>query len=375
MNGFKRNLIRHISNLPGWRTKRKIVVIESDDWGSIRMPSNASRDAMLSKGIDLLSGDRYRYNMYDSLATYDDLAVLFETLSSVKDKDSRHCVFTAMSLVANPDFQKIEANDFHNYYFEPFTETLKRYPGCEKSFKLWQEGIEKHLFVPQFHGREHLNVSVWMRALQNNDPHTRLAFDYGMWGFNNALPSGISYQAAFDLDTPEELEYQKKVIASGLELFEKLHGYKATFFVPPNGPFNEALEEIAFVGGIRYMSTSKIHHEPHGHRQLKKRFHYLGQKNKLGQRYITRNCFFEPNQKGKDWYSSCLSDIEIAFHWHKPAVISTHRVNYIGALDPHNRDKGMIQLKQLLRAIVNKWPKVEFMTSDQLGGLMVQSKL
>ncbi|NTW32234.1 MAG: hypothetical protein HGB12_06370 [Bacteroidetes bacterium] len=27
------------SNIPGWRTDRKILVIESDDWGSIRMPS------------------------------------------------------------------------------------------------------------------------------------------------------------------------------------------------------------------------------------------------------------------------------------------------------------------------------------------------
>lgn len=29
---------RYIQNLPGKSTKRKLVVIESDDWGSIRMP-------------------------------------------------------------------------------------------------------------------------------------------------------------------------------------------------------------------------------------------------------------------------------------------------------------------------------------------------
>ena len=27
-----------IINIPGWTTNRKIIVIESDDWGSIRMP-------------------------------------------------------------------------------------------------------------------------------------------------------------------------------------------------------------------------------------------------------------------------------------------------------------------------------------------------
>ena len=38
-NTLKSLLTVHASNIPGWRTKRKIVVIESDDWGSIRMPS------------------------------------------------------------------------------------------------------------------------------------------------------------------------------------------------------------------------------------------------------------------------------------------------------------------------------------------------
>jgi hypothetical protein len=33
------SIVRNLANLPGWCTNRKIVVIESDDWGSIRMPS------------------------------------------------------------------------------------------------------------------------------------------------------------------------------------------------------------------------------------------------------------------------------------------------------------------------------------------------
>jgi len=366
INEIKLKIFRNLSNLPGWRTNRKIIVIESDDWGSIRMPSNETRDALVKKGVDLLAGDSYRYNMYDTLATSNDLSALFDTLSVIKDKIDNSCVFTPISLVANPDFGKIKAGNFEKYYFEPFTETVKRYPGCEKSFELWREGIRNRLFMPQFHGREHLNVQVWLKALQNNDQHTRLAFDYGMWGFNNAMPSGVSYQAAFDLDQPNEIEYQKEVITSGLDLFEKSHGYKATLFVPPNGPFNETLEETAFKAGIHFISASKIHLEPQGNGQFKKRFHYLGQKNKYGQRYITRNCFFEPSQKGKDWVDACLNDIQIAFRWHKPALISSHRVNYIGSLNLGNRDIGLMQLKQLLLTIVKNWPDIEFMSSNEL---------
>ena len=36
---LKHRLSNIIYNIPGWRTKRHIVVIESDDWGAIRMPS------------------------------------------------------------------------------------------------------------------------------------------------------------------------------------------------------------------------------------------------------------------------------------------------------------------------------------------------
>ena len=367
---IKTKILRYLSNLPGWRTNRKIVVIESDDWGSIRMPSNQTRIDLQKKGLDLLSGDNYRYNMFDTLATSEDLTLLFEILSSIKDSNNNPCIFTPISLVANPDFEKIRACNFREYYYEPFAETLKRYPGCEKSFDLWREGIEKGLFVPQFHGREHLNVQVWMKALQNNDPQTHLAFEHGMWGFNNIYSANISFQAAFDLDNPAELESQKGVITEGLILFEHLFGYRSTFFVPPNGPFNETLEETAMDSGIKYISASKIQKEPHGNSKYNTKFHYLGQKNKFNQHYITRNCFFEPSQEGRDWVNSCLGEIEIAFRMHKPCIISSHRVNYIGALNTENRGRGLLKLKELLNSIKKAYPDVEFMSSETLGKMI-----
>lgn len=366
-------LIKHLSNLPGWRTNRKIIVFESDDWGSIRMPSPKTFEYLKSKGVDVSSGDALRYNLNDTLATADDLSYLFDILTSVKDKNNNPAVFTPVSLVANPDFEKIKESGFKKYIYEPFTKTLKRY-NREDAFQLWQEGIKNRLFIPQFHGREHLNVQVWMRALQNNDKHTLLAFEQGMWGFKNKLPHQINYQAAFNLEFPEDIEYQKSIIDEGLKIFHQLHGYKASFFVPPNGPFNENLEQTAAENGIMFMSTSKIHLEPQGGGQFKKNYHWLGQKNKYGQRYITRNAFFEPSQPGKDWVVNCLSDISIAFKWNKPAVISSHRVNYIGSHKPMNRQNGLKQLSELLNSIVKFWPEVEFKSSEQLGRLILGNK-
>ena len=41
---------RTLLNLPGFHTNRKIVVIESDDWGSIRMPSREIYDFLIRQG-------------------------------------------------------------------------------------------------------------------------------------------------------------------------------------------------------------------------------------------------------------------------------------------------------------------------------------
>lgn len=367
-----KNIKKNLSNLPGWRTNRKIIVFESDDWGSIRMPSLEAYKILKDAGIDLKGRDAERYNLNDSLATSSDLEMLFETLTTVKDKLGNYAIFTPVSIVANPDFQKIKNSDFHHYYYEPFNETLKKYPGCEKSFELWREGIEKKIFMPQFHGREHLNVVAWMRALRKGDKHTRSAFDQRLWGFvpdQSTLP-GIYFQAAFLFEDLSEVELHRQIIIEGLDLFEKLFGYRAKYFVPPNGWLNNSLNNTLFENGIRYRSASKIQIEPIGKGESKKVIHWLGQKDKSGIRYITRNCFFEPSQIGKDWVDSCLNDIKIAFRWHKPAIVSTHRVNYIGSLRPENRERGLRQLNTLLKTIIKNWPDVEFMTTPELGRLI-----
>jgi hypothetical protein len=331
------------------------------------MPSLAAFEKLSKQGLPLTNGDAQRYNTNDTLANEADFSSLFEVLQSVKDAAGKPAVFTALSLVANPDFDKIRQNNFKEYFYEPVTTTIEKYYPGKNVFQLWLDGIKTKLFIPQFHGREHLNVAAWMKALQDNDSHTHAAFNESCWGFANRHPYGVKYQAAFDITDPAEIKEQHKIIKEGLQLFEKLFGFRASFFVPPNGPFNNKLEQTAAEEGIRFMSAAKIQQESLGYGKTKKRYHYIGQKNQHGQVYITRNCFFEPSHAGKDWVQSCLEEIKIAFCWNKPAVISSHRVNYTGGLNENNRKNGLIQLEKLLKQIVSKWPDAEFMTSDKLG--------
>lgn len=366
-----KNIIKNLANLPGWRTNRKIIVIESDDWGSIRMSSKKAYQELEQAGIVLNKGYGARYNKYDTLASKQDLESLFEVLTSVKDKHGNHAKITALSLVANPDFHKIKENGFTKYIYEPFTTTLEKYHRAD-AFTLWKQGFDHNIFVPEFHGREHLNIATWLRALQQRDKEALLAFDHGVWGYNRK--NGMGFQAAFDLEMPEDIAIQKNIVADGLTIFEKIHGRKARFFVPPNGPLSNQLEAIAAQGGIKYMSTPKISSEPLGNGKTKKHYRYIGKKNKYNQTYITRNAFFEPSDSLRDEVNACMAEIELAFKWKKPAVISSHRVNYIGSLDSANSANSLKQLKELLTAIMKKWPDAEFMTSSELGDIITKHK-
>lgn len=370
MKSLLSSALRYASNIPGFSTDRKLVVIESDDWGSIRMPSLKALERLEKKGLNLRAGDSERYNLNDTLAAKEDLSALFDVLTNHKDSNGNLACFTALALSANPDFEKIGQHNFSAYFNQPITDTLEKY-GHSEAFGMWKTGEEGGQFKPEFHGREHLNVVAWMRSLQRGDKETMLAFEEGLWALSSNKVSRVSFQAPYDVEFANDVAEQAEIIRDGLKMFESLHGRKARFFVPPNGKIHSTVENASADGGVNYLSTSKIHTEVLGEGKTKKHFRYIGKKNKTGQIFLTRNAFFEPNQgTNKDHVDSCLKEIEIAFKYKKPAVISSHRCNYIGSLNPANRDHGIKELDKLLNTILKKWPEVEFLSSSQLGDLV-----
>lgn len=363
---YKQTISNYLTNIPGWRTNRKIVVIESDDWGSIRMPSKDVYEKLIKAGIRV---DKCHYNKYDSLASESDLTHLFETLNKFKDKNDNHPVITANTIVANPDFEKIKASGFKGYYYEPFTDTFKRYPNHTGSFNLWKQGIVEGMFSPQFHGREHLNVSRWLRVLQNGSKETLLAFENQLFGLSTTITSEKrkSYLAALDFDDQSELIWQKTMLKDGLKLFEKTFGYPSKTYIATNYVWHPEIEEKLYQTGVVALQGGNLHIIPGGKVKNRVIRHKLGEKNAHGQTYLIRNASFEPSENpNKDWVRSCLEEIEIAFMWHKPAIISSHRVNFIGYIDESNRINNLYALKKLLSTILAKWPDVEFLNSLQL---------
>lgn len=368
---IKQTITHNLLNIPGWRTKRHIVVIESDDWGSIRMPSKEVYDKLLNSGIRV---DKCHYCKNDSIASEDDLNLLFETLNSVKDINGNPAKITANAIVANPDFEKIRESDFEKYYYKPITVGLKEIKGCEKVIDLWKEGCKNGCFIIQSHGREHLNVSRWMQYLKENYKETRFAFDLGVYGLSTNLTSEKrkSFLPAFDFVTLEEEKQTNDIAIDGLKIFEEIFGYKSTSFIAPNYVWGKSLEETLSNSGVNYIQGQQIaRYRNSVNEKNKKRLRYIGKTNKYGQIDLARNCIFEPSENpSKDWVNTCLKDIEIAFRWNHPAIICSHRVNFVGTVNIENRDNGLKNLSLLLKEIKNKWPDVEFMSSDELGNLI-----
>lgn len=333
------------------------------------MPSKEVFTKLLSIGIRV---DRCPYNSNDSLASEDDLIALFEVLTSVKDKNGNYPIITANTIVANPDFEKIKESGFKEYYFELFTDTLKKYPKHSKSFDLWKEGISNKIFYPQFHGREHVNVRRWMEALKNNLPETRFAFQNNLFGIsiNITKENRKNYMPALDYDSSEQKKEIINIVQDGLNLFENVFNYKSKSFIAPSHTWFEEIEELLASNDVKYLQGLPIQ-KVSGHsdsKKVKKRFHYTGQKNKFNQTYIVRNVFFEPTILGRNnIINDCLHRVKLAFRWNKPVIIGSHRLNFIGFINEKNRDSNLNSLKELLKKIVQIYPDVEFMNTVELG--------
>ncbi|RZS98462.1 hypothetical protein [Cecembia calidifontis] len=375
MNNLISSLKDHFFNVRGWRTSRKIVVFESDDWGMQRMPSKSAYESLLAKGYPV---DKSIYNRFDSLESDEDLEALMEVLSSVKDKNYNPAIFTLNNILTNPDFGKILSSNYEGYHYELFTETLKKSKKSEKVFDLYQQGIRNKLFQTQYHGREHVHVNNWMRNLRNRNTQFLDAFKEGSFTINDNRGFSCRYECLDAMATYSEDDFNsiKESIEHGLRLFKEIWGFQSRSIIAPCYTWSKPLEKVFRDNGINYIQGSRAQREPISLNQPFKIYrNYCGKKSHDGLIYLVRNVGFEQIESGDDnIVNTALKQIQTSFFWGKPAIISSHRVNYIGSIDEGNRTSNLSLLKILLKEIVKRYPDVEFLSSDQLGNLMTSKE-
>lgn len=360
------NLKKHISNHLGPKIRDKVIVFESDDWGMIRTSSK--------KALDNL-GDFYPlhqcgYSSNDSLERDKDITGLLEILNANKSEASENQTpkITLNFVMFNPDFQRIRESQFNHYYRESFLTTYQNYNTQNNTFKLIQQGIQEGIFTTQFHATEHININNWMHSLKMGNIDTLKAFDYGMANLHSIESSNCQkeYLDAFGFRKVESIESLTDTFKKGIDEFKCVFGYDSKSFIAPCYFWDDTLETLAINNGVKVFQGSTVQKIPTEIGFIKKR-HYMGEKGHQKQTYFIRNCQFERiDNPNIDWVERCLADISIAFQHKKPAVVSTHRVNYMGRLIESNRTTGLDQLDRLLKSINRKWPDVQYLGTAEL---------
>lgn len=363
-------LNKEICKRKGYKTERHIVVIESDDWGSMTVPNKEVYANLLREGILM---DLSHYSKYDTLESIDDVECLYEVLDSVKDSNGNPAVVTLNFLTSNPDYKAIRESNYDAYFYETIDKTYDRY-SRGNVIRIVTEGMNSGLAQPQLHGREHLNISLWLRYLKEGFRPVVMAFDNEMFAVVNKtvdLPMESVKRSMYP-KTPEEVEINNAQIIDGQKMFKTVWGFESKSFIAPNYAWHPLIETTLINNGIKYLQGGyKQQYYDYKDQKNAIRYHYMGERLDNGLICSVRNVEFEPSEYiDRSIVESTLSQVSDAFKKKKPCIISTHRVNYCGGLDITNRDRSLRQLKTLLCAIVRKYPDVEFMPSTSLFQLM-----
>jgi hypothetical protein len=374
---MRQKILDNLKNIPGQRLKSKLVAFAVDDYGTVRINNNTAFQNIQHKYP--FKPDK-RMDFFDALETQEDLQALFEVLNSVKDQKGQPAVFTPYALSQNLDFEQMAMEDYQKLHFELLPNTFEKLAAndpaaYEGTYALVKEGVQASIFRPEFHGREHFNLKVVQEKLDKRDPQLLLSLQ------NRSLahigPSGypsIGWTASYAFwDPKKDIAHFEENIRTGLLAFEQVYGYQASVFTPPAQQLPDFIE--AKLSGMGLIGFDKPFYQAKhlGFGKYRKQFGFTRYNKKMQIAELVRNVVFEPTNSNINHVAKAMQQIEAAFRWGKPAIISSHRVNFCGHIAPKNREKGLGDLKVLLKAITTKWPDVEFVGTADIARMMLPS--
>jgi peptidoglycan/xylan/chitin deacetylase (PgdA/CDA1 family) len=360
-----------LKNLLGWSTRRKLLVLSFDDYGVVRVASREALARARQWGLPVEN----RFDELDALESRTDIEAMVDTLDCVRDKHNRPAVLSPFFIPMNLDFEAANESGLEDIRLEALDFTYQKladhspeaYGGA---WDAWQEAVKSGLFVPALHGCQHWSSALFRHYLAHDRSQMEriLSLRSYAWlppsSFANVDPmQGCAFQQAQELDAiHQELE-------RGVREFTRLLGAPPKYFNAPGGNESCRTHEVLARNGIRYIDVPRVMREHLGDGRVRRRFFHTGKRNRAGLTYIVRNVVFEPTfGDGGTAVDQALKQIAAAFRMQRPAVVSSHRVNFGGEIDPNNRRLGLERLGELLRSATRLWPDIEFISADELGG-------
>lgn len=338
-------------------SKIPTLIFQSDDWGSQRMPNLKTFEALKKENwLDIAACP---YTRTDSLENVNELDNLFNVLSSFKDIDGNSPIFTLNMNLFNPDFEKLKESNFETYY-EMNLEQSYQYYNSGDVVKILRKAKDSHLIDIQYHGKQHFNIGEYMSLLKTNNVLKKAAqFDFYALSFENSKAVQSPFLATYHPNF-REMDLLSN-FKEGYDYFTNIFNVSPNSFIAPVYSWTNELEDFSVKMGCTIIQGLLKKN------QNLNRVNEIRKNNKKDRIIQVRNVSFEPSiNQNFDWINKCIKQIEIAFILNRPAIISTHRLNYISSINPKNAEKNIKMLHKLIQIILIKHPNVKFLKTSEL---------
>jgi hypothetical protein len=295
------------------------------------------------------------------------METLFQVLEQYRDSHGHHPAFQAGYVTGNPDYDRMKSEDFREYHplFLPdFPMMWQRGEVIAKAC----EGMERGVWQPVFHGASHFNASRWLQRLAT-DADTRRSAEDGCF-----LGDGTSGDFEFGPET--DRAFIHVLIREGLAAFRRSFGFAPAAAIFPAYYWPHEAEEVLVREGVTILHGKNCHicQQDAIERIRGKLYNLLGMKDSakvwqiatgdyrpdIGLRYLARNVFFEPylesswhKRQPKETIAAAIAAVENAWDRGEPAVVITHRINYVGLHGETGRSLDC--LDGLLRALTARY--------------------
>lgn len=358
-----KSLVKTFLMKKGLKTNKKIVVFESDDWGADRNYSKENLDKLLSLYPEFAPDG---YQKFDTLESDEDVRELKKVLLSCRGADNSPAVFTLNFATFNLNTEEMKNADLKETKLVPIELYYKEKNGSGKVLAEVADGEYKGCFASELHSREHINSETLIADIKGGNKLVADALDLKIVGVNSENYCGMD-----TLNTSEE--NSKAILEDAMEEYEKVFGKVSESYIAPCYTWKPSDEKVLENLGVKYLQGKLFQNLPVGKDKYKKVYHKFGEKSKNANLYyFYRNCFFEPTRdrlKGKsddEILKKTMQEIKLAFRCKKPAVICSHRVNFVSGIAKENRTSNLKLLKELLEKIKQEYPDVIFESSAKM---------
>ncbi len=345
--------------------RMKAVVLESDDWGLCAWSPDEQGYRVLADAPLFRSplGRRYGGSTLESAT---DVRRLADLLQEFRGGDGFPPVWQANTVMASPDFARLQGPAFEcdalPVLDHPQAPSRWSRPG------LWGEVVsarEAGVWWPELHGLHHLPETAWLRAL-------RAGANDALRAFEQQSPVCEAVQASGEYDPSEPLNVRIRNLEGAVRRFQTLFGRAPESFCPPDYRWDRAVEAEARRLGI---STIQGRSERLG--ALPRLRHYLGRFRfphlEGASFYLPPRIAFEPGAEGDDarrlGVDAAHRGVRAAWSRRQPAIVSTHRVNYV-QIRPERGAAGLQRLRELLGRLAAEG--ATFLTDAELRALLTR---